>query len=108
MPARQPHSDDVIASVLREAARAPGQVAEILARHKVPLRTYQHWVQHFGRFDAATIRKIRQLEARQDELSQRVDLLARDLEVMRVAMGKPWRRSRSGARPSSGPSETPE
>lgn len=108
MTARQPHTDDVIAAVLREAARAPDNIAEILSRHKIPLRTYQHWVQRFGRLDTTTIRKIRELELQHDELGRRVELLARDLEVIREAMGKPWRRSRSGARPSSGLSETPE
>lgn len=108
MPGRKPHSDDVIALVLRESARAPDRIGEILETHQVPLRTYQHWVRRFGKFDEATIRTIRELELRHDEAKRQLDLLSRDLKTLQEALGKPWRRSPSGGRPSDGPSDTPE
>ncbi len=108
MPSRKPHPDDVIALVLRETARAPDQVARILEAHGVPLRTYQHWVRRFGHLDGTTIRTIRELEGRGDELRREIELQAKDLAVLQEALGKPWRRSPSGGRPSDGPSDTPE
>ena len=44
---RSIHDDSLIAQVLREASGAE-PVARVLARHGVPLRTYQHWVRKFG------------------------------------------------------------
>ncbi len=101
------HEDDLVATVLREAAgREP--IAAVLARHGVPLRTYQHWARKFGKLDAATIRRMREAESRIEELERSLRALERDLELLREAMGKPWRRWRPGEPPSDGQHEAPE
>ena len=100
------HEDDLIATVLREAAgREP--VAAILARHGVPLRTYQHWARKLGKLDGATIRRMRESESRIEELERSLRALERDLVLLRDAMGKPWRRWPPGEPPSDGPCEAP-
>lgn len=104
---RSMHDEALIAQVLREASGAE-PVARVLARHGVPLRTYQHWVRKFGKLDEATIRRLREAESRIEELERSLRALERDLELLRDAMGKPWRRWRPGEPPSSGPCETPE
>jgi hypothetical protein len=101
------HPDSEIVTVLREASGAE-PVAQVLARHGVPLRTYQHWVRKFGKLDGATIRRLRESEARIEELERSLRALERDLELLRDAMGKPWRRWRPGEPPSNGPFEAPE
>jgi len=101
------HEDDLVATVLREAGgREP--VSAVLARHGIPLRTYQHWARKFGKLDGATIRRMREAESRVEELERRMRALERELGVLRDAMGKPWRRWRSGEPPSDGPCEAPE
>jgi len=105
--ARMVHGDDLVAAVLREASGAE-PVAQVLARHGVPLRTYQHWVRKFGKLDGVTIRRMREAESRIEELERSLRALERDLELLRDAMGKPWRRWRSGEPPSAGPYEAPE
>lgn len=101
---RSTHEDTQIAQVLREASCAE-PVAQVLARHGVPLRTYQHWVRKFGKLDAATIRRLREAESRIEDLERSLRELERDLALVRDAMGKPWRRWPSGGPPSNGPSE---
>ena len=103
---RSIHDDDLIATVLREASGAE-PVARVLARHDVPLRTYQHWVRKFGKLDAVTIRRLRETESRIEELERSLRALERDLALVRDAMGKPWRRWPSGGPPSNGQSDTP-
>ncbi len=101
------HEDDLIAEVLREAAgREP--IATVLARHDVPLRTYQHWARKFGKLDGVTIRRMRESESRIEELERSLRALEKDLELVRDAMGKPWRRWQPGEPPSDGPYEAPE
>ena len=101
------HEDELIAKVLREAAGRE-TVADVLTRHGVPLRTYQHWVRKFGRLDGTTVRRMREAESRIEELERSVRALEKDLELVRAAMGKPWRRWRTGEPPSDGPYEAPE
>ena len=101
------HEDALIATVLREASEGE-PVARVLERHGIPLRTYQHWVRKFGKLDGSSVRRMREAESRIEELERSLRALERDLELVRDAMGKPWRRWRPGAPPSNGPSETPE
>ena len=103
---RSIHEDVLVARVLREAS-GEEPVAAVLARHGVPLRTYQHWIRKFGKLDGVTIRRMREAESRIEELERSQRALERDLELLRDAMGKPWRRWPPGGPPSNGPSETP-
>jgi len=103
---RMVHDDDLVATVLHEASGAE-PIGQVLARHGIPLRTYQHWVRKFGRLDGASIHRIREADSRIEELERSRRALERELALLRDAMGKPWRRWPPGEPPSSGPSGTP-
>jgi septal ring factor EnvC (AmiA/AmiB activator) len=97
------HDEDLIARVLR-ATQQPGTDREkCLESSGVPLRTYHRWVKRFGRFDGDTIRRIVALENERAAMERRMQQLEREMETVRMALGKPWLRRAPGGPPSDGP-----
>ena len=97
------HDEELIAQVLRETHRAGLAREEWLEKCGVPLRTYHRWVKRFGRLDGETIRRIVGLENERAAMERRMRQLEREMEVLRVVVGKPWQRRPPGGPPSATP-----
>ena len=96
------YGDAEIARLLREIGGTGRNIAAELKRQGVPRRTYYNWVQRFGSGDHTTLQRLKQLEREAKLASKRLTQLERENKLLHELLGKPWRRSPPGGRPSGG------
>ena len=96
------YADDTIREVLRAAAEPRAKLADVLARYGVPERTFHHWRRRYPPVDLEELSRVRALERELRSTRVAKLRLEQDIERLRAALGKPWRRLRPGAQPSDG------
>lgn len=79
----------------------PG-LSKVLRQHGIPRSTFYDLAAQLAELGEDPAEAVLRLLRERKELESRARSLERDLLVVQEAMGKPWRRSPSGERPSDG------
>lgn len=77
-------------------------LSNLLRQLGIPRSTFYHLAEQLAELGEDPAEAVLQLLRERKELESRARSLERDLLVVQEAMGKPWRRSPSGERPSDG------
>jgi putative transposase len=90
-------SEEQMVTILRKADEKP--VPEVAKKHGVSAQTSYGWRKHFGSLEPADIKRLRQLEQKNDRLKRLV--ADRDLELqvlMEISRKKWWAHACAGSR----------
>lgn len=89
--ARKPTNIDAFLHLLA-APPAGGRLSEELKRLGVPRSTYYFWRKRLQQSGANASGVVRALELENRRLRRERAVMQADMEVLREALGKPWRR----------------
>ena len=81
-------TEEQMVTVLREAERT--SVAEASKKHKVSEPTIYVWRKHFGRMEAADVKRLKVLEQENARLKKLLAEAALDIEVLKEINAKKW------------------
>lgn len=106
--AHRRYSPALVQAVLEEARRSSRPLAEILAQHGIPARTYHHWRVRFKNVEVGGLALVQALRLQVRKLQREKARLLKDIAIQRELLGKPWRRLQPGGPPSDTRSGQPE
>lgn len=81
-------TDEQMVAIVREADRGP--VASVAKQHGLSEQTIYTWRKRFGAFEAADVRRLKQLETENARLKKLVAERDLELEVMKEIAAKKW------------------
>ena len=79
-------TDEQVVTILREADREP--IGSVAKKHGISEQTIYTWRKRFGTFQAADVRRLKQLEAENGRLKKLVAERDLEIEVMKEIAAK--------------------